>query len=500
MSVTNGPDLPTVSGPAVTATATAPPPPPDAPPPTEPARLSRHEILIGASLALGSFMVMIDTTVVSVATRTLSVRFHTSLSTVAWTSTAYLLTLSLVIPLSGWAMERFGGRRVWLAAVAAFCAGSLLCGAAWSIGALIAMRVVQGLGGGLIAPVGQALIGRTIGPRQMAKVMALLSVPMMLSPVLGPVLGGLVVDNLDWRWIFYLNLPFGLTAIALVLRNVPAQAAQRSQSLDVRGLLLVSPGLAALVYGCSEAGSAGGFGAPRVVASLVAGAVLLVVFTVYSLRTQANALLDLRLMGNRVVGAAMTNGLLLGAGLYGAMFLLPFYFQQARGASALHTGLYLAPQGVGAALASLVAGRITERVGARILVFGGTLVTTLATIPFLLLTADTSIGALEAALVGRGAGMGLVLAPLFAAAYAPLERSAIARAATLFNILNRVGGSLGTAVLAVALQRGIADGDFSPSHLAHAYNTAFAWALGLSALALLPAVLLPGPARRTTTR
>ena len=498
MRVTNGPDLPTASGPG--ATTTAPPPPPDAPPPPEPAGLSRHEVLIGSSLALGSFMVMIDTTVVSVATHALAVRFHASLSTVAWTSTAYLLTLSLVIPLSGWAMERFGGRRVWLAAVVAFCVGSILCGTAWSIGALIAMRVVQGIGGGLIAPVGQALIGRTIGPRQMAKVMALLSVPMMLSPVLGPVLGGLVVDNLDWRWIFYLNLPFGLTAIALVLRNVPAQTPQRSQALDVRGLLLISPGLAALVYGCSEAGAAGGFGAPRVVGSIAAGILLLIVFTVYSLRTKASPLMDLRLMRNRVVGAAMTNGLLLGVGLFGTMFLLPFYFQQARGASALHTGLYLAPQGLGAALASLVAGRVNERMGARALVFGGTLITTLATIPFLLLTADTSIGALEAALVARGVGMGLVLASLFAAAYAPLERSAIPRAATLFNILNRVGGSLGTAVLAVALQRGIADGDLSPSHLAHAYNTAFAWALGLSALALLPAVLLPGPARRATGR
>lgn len=462
--------------------------------------MSRREIRIGGSLALGSFMVMIDTTVVSVATHALAVRFNSSLSTVAWTSTAYLLTLSLVIPLSGWAMERFGGRRVWLAAVAAFCAGSMLCGAAWSIGALIAMRVLQGLGGGLIPPVGQALIGRTIGPRQMARVMALLSVPMMLAPVLGPVLGGLVLDNLDWRWIFYLNLPFGLAAIALVLRNVPAQAARRAEALDVRGLLLVSPGLAALVYGCSEAGAAGGFGAPRVVVSLVAGTVLLAAFTVYSLRTKVNALMDLRLMGNRVVSSAMISGLLLGVGMFGAMFLLPFYFQQARGASALHAGLYLAPQGLGAALASLVAGRVNERLGARTLVFSGTLITALATIPFLLLTADTPIGGLEAALAARGAGMGLVLASLFTAAYAPLERSAIPRAAALFNILNRVGGSLGTAVLAVALQRGITSGGLSPSHLAHAYNTAFAWALGLSAIALIPAALLPGPARRATAR
>jgi EmrB/QacA subfamily drug resistance transporter len=477
-----------------------------------PEPLTRENLRIGASLALGSFMVLLDSTVVSVATPTLAARFGASLSTVAWATTAYLLTLSLVIPLSAWALERFGGKRVWLGAITVFCLGSLLCGTAWSIGALIAMRVFQGLGGGLIQPVGQALIGRTVGPRQMARVMSVLSVPMLLGPVLGPVVSGLLIDDAGWRWIFLINLPLGVLAFALVRRTVPAQPAQPGHRLDLRGVLMVSPGLAALVYGCAEVGAAGGLSSIGGDIALIGGVVLLAAFGWYAFRPQAaegtpaatatarpGLLLDLRLLTSRGTGAAMAGAFLLGAGMFGALFLLPLYFQQAKGADALHAGLLLGPQGVGAAAASLVAGRIVHRTGGRVLVVTGMVVCSLGTVPFILLTAGTSTSLLAAVLLVRGLGMGLVMAPLFTAAYAGLDRSAIPRASTLFNILNRLGGSLGTAVLAVALQRRLAaasPGTGTGAHLASAYNLAFAWALVLSVLALVPAFLLPGRPRR----
>ncbi|HEY3867753.1 MAG TPA: MDR family MFS transporter [Actinocrinis sp.] len=470
----------------------------------EPEPLTRENLRIGASLALGSFMVLLDSTVVSVATPALAARFGASLSAVAWATTAYLLTLSLVIPLSAWAMERFGGKRVWLGAVAVFCLGSLLCGTAWSISSLIVMRVVQGLGGGLIPPVGQALIGRTVGPRQMARVMAVLSVPMLLGPVLGPVVAGLLIDDAGWRWIFLINLPLGLLAVFLVRRAVPAQPAQPGHRLDLRGVLMVSPGLAALVYGCAEVGAAGGLGSAGGDAALVGGVVLLIAFGWYGLRPQAattatatarGLLLDLRLLTSRGTGAAMAGAFLLGAGMYGALFLLPLYFQQAEGADALHAGLLLGPQGVGAAATSLLAGRLQSRTGGRVLVATGMAVCSLGTVPFVLLTAATSTSWLAAVLLVRGFGMGLVMAPLFTAAYAGLERAAIPRASTLFNILNRLGGSLGTAAVAVALQRRLSAASpatGTAAHFASAYNAAFAWALVISVVAMGAAFLLPG--------
>ncbi|NUP51677.1 MAG: DHA2 family efflux MFS transporter permease subunit [Catenulispora sp.] len=456
-------------------------------------RLPREFLKIGTALVLGAAMAMLDATVVAVATRTLAERFGSPLSAVAWVSTAYLLTLSVVVPLSGWAMGRFGGRRVWLLAVAAFLAGSLLCGLAWSIPSLVAFRVLQALGGGLIQPVGQALLGRNVGPRYMARVMAVMSVPMALLPVLGPAVGGLLLAEVGWRWIFFINLPIGAVAIVLVRRWVPAsEPAAGAARFDVRGFALIAPGLAALVYGCSAAGDHGGFGAPAAWLPMAGGAALLAVFVLYSLRTTVVPLLDLRLFANKAFSVAMLNALLLGATLFGAMFLLPLYYQQAHGFSALRAGLVLAPQGIGTAISTFVAGRLTNRVGPRVLVAAGTALATAATVPFAVVGAGTSALSLTVPLLLRGLGLGLVFSPLITAGYSTLRRESIPQATTTFNILNRVGGSIGTAGLAVILVRGFGDGAPTAARVASAYGTTFWWALGCTAVTLVAALFLPG--------
>jgi EmrB/QacA subfamily drug resistance transporter len=456
-------------------------------------RLPREYLRIGFALVLGSAMAMLDATVVAVATRTLAVRFGSPLSTVAWVATAYLLTMSVVVPLAGWAMERFGGRRVWLLAVTAFLIGSVLCGVAWSVPSLIAFRALQALGGGLIQPVGQALLGRNVGARHMARVMAVMSVPMALLPVLGPAVGGLLLAELGWRWIFFINVPIGAAAIVLVRRWVPATAAgpaADARRFDVWGFALISPGLAALVYGCSAAGDHGGFGSPAAWGPVLGGVALLLVFVLYSLRTEVTPLLDLRLFRDKAFAVAMLNAALLGATLFGAMFLLPLYYQQAHGFSPLNAGLVLAPQGLGTALSTIAAGRLTNRTGPRVLVVSGTAVATAATVPFALAGAGTSAAALTAPLFLRGLGLGLVMAPLIAAGYSTLRRESIPQATTTFNILNRVGGSIGTAVLAVILVHGLAGA--APAQVASAYGHTFWWALGCTAVTLVTAAFLPG--------
>jgi len=457
-------------------------------------RLPREYLRIGIALVLGAAMAMLDATVVAVATRTLAVRFGSPLSTVAWVSTAYLLTLSVVVPLAGWSMDRFGGRRMWLLGVAAFLVGSVLCGAAWSIPSLIAFRVVQALGGGLIQPVGQALLGRNVGPRHMARVMAVMSVPMALLPVLGPAVGGLLLAEAGWRWIFFINVPIGVLAIVLVLRWVPATPPSPGAAarFDVRGFALISPGLAALVYGCSAAGDHGGFTSPAAWGPVVAGLVSVTAFVLYSLRTRIQPLLDLRLFRDRAFAVAMLNAALMGATLFGAMFLLPLYFQQAHGFSPLRAGLVLAPQGVGTAISTFLAGRLTNRTGPRVLVMTGTAVATAATLPLALVGAHTPAAALAAPLFLRGLGLGLVTAPLIAAGYSTLRRESIPQATTTFNILNRVGGSIGTAVLAVILVRGLAGGAQTPARVASAYGTTFWWALACTAVTSVTAAFLPG--------
>ncbi len=206
-------------------------------------------------VVLGSIMSILDTTIVNVAIATLARDFRAPLSTVQWVSTGYLLALAMTIPLTGWAVERFGAKRMWIASLALFLLGSALSGAAWSIQSLIVFRILQGIGGGMIMPIGQSIMATAAGPQRMGRVMSLLGVPMLLGPILGPVIGGLILDSVSWRWIFYVNLPIGIVAIALAFRILPGhERTDRANRLDVLGLCLLSPGLGLLVYGLSQAG------------------------------------------------------------------------------------------------------------------------------------------------------------------------------------------------------------------------------------------------------
>src|SRR5438093_757309 len=220
--------------------------------------LDREILVLGGVIVVGTIMAILDATIVNVAIPTLGRDFHTSISTIQWVMTGYLLAFASVIPLTGWASERFGPKRVWVAALVLFMLGSALAGSAWSVEALIGFRVLQGLGGGLLMPVGQAILARAAGPERMGRVMSVVGVPMLLAPIFGPVIGGAVVDQIRWRWIFFVNLPVGLAAVLLALRLLPATEGRRAQPLDLRGFALLSPGIALLVYGLSEAGSSGG--------------------------------------------------------------------------------------------------------------------------------------------------------------------------------------------------------------------------------------------------
>jgi EmrB/QacA subfamily drug resistance transporter len=351
-------------------------------------------------------------------------------------------------------------------------------------------------------------------------VMSVVGVPMLLGPVLGPVLGGLIVDNASWRWIFYVNLPVAALALFLAARLLHADHGRADAGrLDWRGLLLLSPGLAGIVFGLSESESHGGFGAPLVWAPILAGLVLVAAFVVHSLHAP-RPLLDLRLFRKPPFAAAAATTFLLGGALFGAMIILPLYYQVDRGETALTAGLLMAPQGLGAALAMPFAGRLTDRVGGgRVAVFG--LITlTVATMPFAFVSADTPYWLLAALLVVRGLGLGSTMMPSMAAAYHVLTGPEVPRATSALNVAQRVGGSLGTAVLAVVLQHEIAgtlpratgggEGALRrlpedvrariAEPLAGAFGRTFWWAVAMSVVALVPALILMRTTRRAPTQ
>jgi EmrB/QacA subfamily drug resistance transporter len=476
------------------------PPPVSAPHPEASDRIEPWVWRIAGIVILGSVMTILDTTIVNVALDRLGRELHTSIANIQWVVTGYLLSLAAVIPISGWVGRRFGAKRVFLTSIVLFTAGSVLCGIASSATQLILFRVLQGAGGGLILPVGQLIMASAAGPRRMGRVMGLIAVPAMLAPIFGPALGGLILDNASWRWIFFVNLPIGIAAMIAAWRGLPRSEAEDAGKLDLLGLVLAGTGMPLITYGLAEIGVTGGFSSVKVIAPIFGGLALVALFIAHARRVP-RPLLDIHLYAKRTFASASVTTFFLGAALFGAMILMPLYYQQVRGESVLATGLLVGPQGLGAALAMPISGRLTDRIGGGPLALAGVILTTLATIPFGLVGAHTSIGSLSVWMFVRGIGIGFAFMPAMAAAFAALQPRELADATPQMNVLQRLGGSIGTAVLAVVLQRAIvsAHHPLTQSGLAGAYSTAFWWSLGITALAIVPSIVLLRAEREART-
>ena len=480
----------------------------------QPPGLDSAILKVAAVVVLGAIMSILDVTVVSVALPTFAFEFQTSYANVAWTMTGYTLALATVIPLTGWAADRFGTKRLYITALVLFVLGSVLCSFAWDITSLIAFRVLQGFGGGMLTPLGMTILTRAAGPERIGRVMAVLGVPMLLGPIAGPILGGYLIDVASWHWIFIINLPIGVVALVVAAVVLPKDDPKPSESFDFLGMLLLSPGLALFLFGVSSIPETQTVASARVLVSAVVGLLLIGAFVVHALRI-THPLIDLRLFANRNLTVSVVALTLFSIAFFGAGLLFPSYFLQVRGETTLWAGLLLAPQGLGAVISMPIAGQLADKIGPGKIVVAGLVLITVGVAVFTQVGASTSYVLLLGALFVMGLGLGATMMPIVTAALQTLRDSEVARGSTLMNIVQQAAGSIGTAVLSVVLTNQLQSKDFANaaiasqsdpsiadqlppgavesglSQAADSFGTAFMIAAILMVVTLIPGLLLP---------
>ncbi len=495
---------------------------------TDSDKLTKDVLLVAGVVVLGAIMSILDITVVSVAQPTFQTEFDSSPAQVAWTMTGYTLALAAVIPLTGWAADRFGTKRLYMLAVFLFTAGSVLCATASSIEMLTAFRVLQGLGGGMLMPLGMTIMTRAAGPSRIGRVMAVLGIPMLLGPIFGPILGGWLIDIASWHWIFLINLPIGAVALVYAAVVLPKDSPTPSETFDFVGMLLLSPGLALFLYGVSSIPEAGTVWDGKVLTTGIIGLALVVVFVLRTLfRAPEHPLIDLHLFRERPLTIAVIAMSLFAIAFFGASLLFPSYFLQVRGETTLDAGLLLAPQGIGAMITMPIAGVLTDKIGPGKIVLVGITVIVVGMAMFTQVgiepsqvhlsasgvdITDPSYAYLLGALFVMGLGMGGTMMPMMTSALQTLKDAQIARGSTLMNITQQVAASIGTALFSVLLTngfngssavtalRGAVEQGQQPnpeiipqafSDMSQSFAQVFLVATILVALCIVPALLLP---------
>ena len=407
------------------------------------------KFVVSAVYVASMFMNIMDATVVNVALPTLSRYFGVPVASVSGVVTAYLVALAVAMPASGWLGDRFGARNVMLASIGLFTVASALCGMATSLPELVALRAVQGLGGGVLVPVGMAMMFRAFPLAERIRANRLIIVPTLLAPALGPVIGGLLVDGLSWRWIFYINVPVGVAALVFGALFLPRGSEHPAGRFDLPGFLLAGTGFPLLLYALSTGASAG-WAAPHVLIAIILSIILLIVFVMVELRV-AEPMLRLRIYADRLFRTTNLQLMFAGAGFIGTLFLVPLFLQSGLGFTAVHSGLSTFPEAIGGMTGVQVTTRLYKRVGPRRLMVAG-MCGTVVTIGGMAFAGPGNAAWLIPVLMFfTGCSFGFAMAPSQAAALATLSPALTGQATTLLNTLRQAGGAAGVALLGTVL-------------------------------------------------
>ena len=456
------------------------------------ARTIRNALII---VCLGATMSAVDATVTNVALSTLEHDLHASVAGAQWVITAYLLTVAGVIPVSGWASRRFGARQVYVASLAVFGLSSALCALAGSLQMLVGFRLLQGVAGGMLVPLGQLIAAEVAGTKRMGKMVSRIWMFSSIGSMLGPTLGGGLVQGLGWRWIFLINVPISLVATIAALYLLPQTPSRPAGRLDLGGLVRLSIGVPAMVFALTQAEQSGSVLSAGALLPLLAGILLVSDFIRHALRS-VRPLLDVRLCARPTFSAGLIAIFFVDIAWFGVLLLLPLSFQQLRHASPLTAGLLMAPQGLGTAVGMWLCGRMGDGPLARRLGAVGAFVLVITTLLVAGFGARMPVLPICLTLLCAGFGAGLSWVPATAASYVGLARHEISHGSPLVTVTMRLGASFGTAIAAIILEAQLRAGSAQPRNVAHAYGASFQWEAGLALLAALSYVYMCRVVRR----
>jgi EmrB/QacA subfamily drug resistance transporter len=448
----------------------------------------RQEVVVLVAYTVGLYMTVVDSTIIYTALPSLARDFHASLDAAQWVTLSYLLALAVAVPSSGWIGDRFGTRRTFLVALVLFTGASALCGLSGSLTELIIFRVVQGIGGGLIIPVGQAMMFRTYPPERRARAQGMVALGTALGPATGPLLGGILTTELSWRWCFFVNIPFGTAALIIALLFLAEHREPAAGRLDLAGFVLAGGGLALFLYALTEA-PIRGWTSPVIIATGTISLAALAGLVLVELRLKT-PMLNLRLLRNRIFRTTSVVALCQAGGYNGYLFLMPEFLQQARGASALSSGLTTFPGAIGLLISAQIAARLYPRIGPRrMAVFGLLGVAATWTLIGLTVGLDTNIWLIRVLTFCSGAASGWCVIAIQTASFATISSADTGRASALFQTQSRIAGGIGVAVLVTVVAASSPAGA-TGAVLVPAFHYAFFAAAGIAGIGTVVAMTI----------
>ncbi|MGX6428282.1 MDR family MFS transporter [Levilactobacillus yonginensis] len=444
-------------------------------------------------IVLGAIAPLLDSTMVNIALNHLVKSFNTSLSTVQWVVTGYLLAMVVAVPFTGWLTDKFGGKNVFLAAELLFGIMSLAAGLSGSINVLIGFRFVQGFSAGLITPLLTTLLVDIAGTSMMGRLMAVVGLPVLLGPILGPVFGGVIVQYLNWRWIFFVNIPVTIIAALFIWLKLPHTAPKNIYAkFDWLGVALLAGMSASIVYGVVQASSKANFTNSTTITYLIIGAIAGVLYFIYATLKKEQAIVPLSLFKHGNFNGSVIGLFLAGVATNGPMLLLPLFFQNLRGQSVAMAGLSLLPQGIGMLLARPIIGRLIDSIGARFVMLGGLAITLIGSVPFIYFNQHSAYWLLMVVLFIRGIGAGAIISPLMTDSFIGIDPKLSGQVSIATRIMQNVGSAFGSALLATI----VVNYQTNHSHflglsmIASSYQQGFLWAVIFTALLAIPAMML----------